>query len=280
MGAWLGFCAMKRYPTRNAFTFHLLRRLLATLCCAFLFVQGVRYGRYHFRPDLSWQRVQSSGVLIVGMDTSYRPFAVMQGEDIRGLDVDIALEVARRLGVRMQVAPMGVDGLYDALHTGIVDALISALPFDPFRLDAFVYTRPYIDAGYFLVSRGGSYQSMPDLDGKRLAVEYGSLGDEQARRWLRRLSSLSIQHHTEPTDALASVLNGAADAALVDYLTARLWLREHAASDLVIAAQPIYSEGYAAVLRVRDLALAGKINAALEAMTADGTLAAILAKWL
>ncbi|MCE7947708.1 MAG: hypothetical protein DYG88_09800 [Chloroflexi bacterium CFX4] len=280
MGAPLGCCAVKRYLTRNAALFHTLRRLLATLCCAFLFVQGVRYGRYHFRPDVSWQRVQSSGVLIVGMDTSYRPFAVMQGEDISGLDVDIALEVARRLGVRMQVAPMGVDGLYDALHTGIVDALISALPLDPFRLDAFLYTRPYLDGGYFLVSRDGRYQTMPDLDGKRLAVEYGSVGDEQARRWLRRLGSLSVQHHTEPSAALAAVFEGAADAALVDYLTARLWLREHSASDLIIAAQPIYSEGYRAVLRVRDLALAGKINAALEAMAADGTLAAILAKWL
>ncbi len=39
---------MRRYPTRNAALFHTLRRLVASLCCVFLFVQGVRYGRYHF----------------------------------------------------------------------------------------------------------------------------------------------------------------------------------------------------------------------------------------
>ncbi|MCS6870122.1 MAG: ABC transporter substrate-binding protein [Anaerolineae bacterium] len=271
---------MRRYPTCNAAFFHTLRRLLASVCCLFLFVQSVRYGRYHFRPDLSWERVQTRGVLIVGMDTSYAPFAVMYGDDIRGLDVDIALEVARRLGLRMQVAPMGVDGLYDALHSGIVDALISALPFDPFRTDMFLYTRPYFDSGYFLVSREGRYQSMSELDGRHIAVEYGSIGDELARRWQRRLRSLSLQLYAEPNAALAAVAQGAADAALVDHLTARLWLRAHVESDLQIAAQPVYSESYRIVLRARDLALAGKVNAALESMVSDGTLAAILAKWL
>jgi polar amino acid transport system substrate-binding protein len=269
-----------RYPTRNAAFFHTLRRLVASLCLAFLFVQNVRYGRYHFRPDLSWERVQARGVLIVGMDTSYAPFAVMYGEDISGLDVDIALEIAQRLGLRLQVAPMGVDGLYDALHTGIVDALISALTFDPFRTDVFLYTRPYFDGGYFLVSRHGLYQTMPDLDGKTLAVEYGSIGDEQARLWRRRLRELEVQPHPEPSAALAAVAAGRAEAALVDHLTARLWLRAHNDSDLDIAATPIYSEGYQVVLRARDLALAGKVNAALESMWADGTLATILSKWL
>ncbi|RMF52753.1 MAG: hypothetical protein D6749_04065 [Chloroflexota bacterium] len=280
MGARHTSRAMRGYPTRNALFFHTLRRLVASICCIFLFVQAVRYGRYHFRPDLSWQRVQARGVLIVGMDTSYHPFAIMQGESISGLDVDIALEVARRLGLRMQVAPMGVDGLYDALHTGIVDALISALPFDAFRAGTFFYTRPYLDGGYFLVSPKGAYQRMPDLEGKRLAVEYGSLGDELARRWLRRLRHLQVQVHAEPSAALAAVAEGTADAALVDYLTARLWLRDHKSADLRIAEQPIYSQGYHAVVRSSDLALASRIDAALEAMAADGTLAAILAKWL
>ncbi|MFQ3536901.1 MAG: ABC transporter substrate-binding protein [Aggregatilineales bacterium] len=271
---------IRRYPTRNAAFFHTLRRLIASLCCLFLFVQGVRYGRYQFRPDLSWERVQARGVLIVGMDTSYYPFAVMHGEAISGLDVDIALEVARRLGLRLQVAPMGVDGLYDALHTGIVDMLIAALPLDPFRLDTFVYTRPYLDGGYFLISEDQRYQRMAELDGKILAVEYGSIGDEQARRWQRRLRALSVQRHTEPSAALVAVAEGRADAALVDHLTARLWLREHSQTRLGIAAEPIYSEGYRIVLRARDLALAGKVAAALESMAADGALRDILAKWL
>jgi polar amino acid transport system substrate-binding protein len=121
---------------------------------------------------------------------------------------------------------------------------------------------------------------MADLESKRVAVEYGSLGDEQARLWLRRLRSLHVQHYAEPSAALAAVAAGEADAALVDYLSARLWLREQRESDLRIAEQPTHSEGYHIVLHIQDLALAGKVNAALEAMRADGSLAAIHAKWL
>lgn len=176
--------------------------------------------------------------------------------------------------------PVGVDGLYDALKIGSVDVLISALPFDPTRIGEFWYVRHYLDAGVFILSRGGAYQDMYALDGQSVAVEYGSVGDEQARRWRRRLKSLYIHHRTSTTEAIEAVARDEAAAALVDYISARLWLRTHPESRLMIAEKPVLSETYAPVTRGKEQSIAKRVNAAIEAMIADGTLANLIEKWL
>src|SRR5690606_2900426 len=92
------------------------------------------------------------------------------------------------------------------------------------------YTAPYFDAGQVLVARRDTpYLDMAALDGRTLAVEIASLGDQAAQRWQRRLDRLDIARHMLPQDAMAAVERGEADAALVDTISARLYLQEHPA---------------------------------------------------
>ncbi|MCC7205731.1 MAG: amino acid ABC transporter substrate-binding protein [Anaerolineae bacterium] len=263
----------------NRLAFKTLRRLAAMLACVALV--GLLFWRYRqANPrDMAMWRVEQTGVLRVGMDTSYPPFSALGPDGPFGLDVDIAHEIGRRLGVQVAITPMGIDGLYDALRTNQVEALVSALSFDATRIGAVIYTRAYLDAGQILVSRGGIAR-MEQLDGKSVAVEYGAVGDELARRWLRRLAALDIRHFIEPDEALAAVERGAADAALVDAVSARLYLRAHPDSALQLASATVQPDPYVAAAAPGSRVLAGKINAALEAMAEDGTLAALVGKWL
>jgi polar amino acid transport system substrate-binding protein len=257
----------------------LVRRAAASLFLALLALTWVVYWKQLHPYDPSLIRVQESGVLRVGMDPTYPPFSdFSQGEPV-GLDVDLAREIAKRLGVRLQIVPLGIDGLYSALQSGQVDVLISALSFDPTRLADVIYTRPYIDAGAVLASREGDvYLTMPDLEGKTTAVEYGSLGDELARRWVRRLRVLHVTRFVEPDQALAAVVAGKAEAALVDSVSARLYRRTH--EGLHIAPQTVYPDTYAVAVPIKGLKLAEAVNAALETMDSDGILTSLLNRWL
>jgi polar amino acid transport system substrate-binding protein len=234
----------------------------------------------HSRPynDGTWARVQQTGILRIGMDASYPPFSDAPGGVPVGLDVDIADEIGRRLHLRIDIVNMGFDGLYDALQTGQVDALISALSIDPVQTSRVIYTTGYIDAGQVLVSQDGQLGRMQDLEGRALAVEYGSLGDETARIWQRRLHLLNLTHFTAANDAMQAVIDRQADAALVDFVTARLYVRTH--PGLVINPNPVTHDIYAAAVRLASYDLGGAISDALNAMIRDGTLAAILDRWL
>ncbi len=164
----------------------------------------------------------------VGVDASYPPFAVATADDLFGLEIDLARAIGARIGLPVRFVNLGFDGLFDALTTDQVDVLISALPIDMARIGAVHYTQPYFNAGLVLVS-AGDYTSMRDLPGHRLAYEYGSTAESEVRLWLRRVQPFDLLPLETPAAALDAVRSGAADAALVDAITARLYLRDHAA---------------------------------------------------
>ena len=260
-------------------------------------------------PDAAWDHVCETGVLRVGMDASFPPFeSVAADGTLVGFDVALAQELSRRLepalsacpeqsrreaeGVEVQfVANLPYDGLYDALAVDRVDVVISALVVNPARMADFAYSTSYFDAGQVLVvrppsvppksggeARGSNIEEMTDLDGCTLAVEFGTRGDLEARKWARRLSGLTIVQYQTAAEALAAVADGKADTALVDHVSALM--ETPAGSGLVIVGQPVVEEPYAVAVRRDSQRLLRAINEALEEMEADGTLEMLVAEWL
>ncbi len=257
--------------------------LMAVLALALvgLVVWGLVQGIASEALDRSWERVRARGVLRIGSDLSYPPFGfVDEGGQPAGFDVDLGRAIAARLGLRAEFINLGYDGLYDALAADQVDILISGLVIDPMRMDDFAYTEPYFNAGQVLVVRrdGPSPQGMSDLAGMRLAVELGSAGDVEARRWARRLPGLEVQTWMDPLGALAAVEAGQADVALVDAISARMALRGRPV--LRISGDPVTYEPYAVVTRRRSQTLFEVIERTLGELSADGTVGRLLERWL
>ena len=255
------------------------------------------------RPDDTWDRIHEVGVLRVGMDASFPPFEYVAADGtLTGFDVDLARELGRRLGVEIEfVANLPYDGLYDALAVGRVDVVISALVVNPDRMSDFAYSAHYFDAGQVLVvlppsvppsggeapsfvppaggdERGGAIEEMADLNGCTLAVEFGTQGDLEARKWARRLPDLTVTHYETAADALAAVVAGEADAALVDHVSALMAAGE--GSGLVIVEKSVVEELYAVAVHRKSRYLLRAINDVLAEMEADGTMEALVAEWL
>lgn len=229
--------------------------------------------------DGTWLRIQINKDLYVAIDPSYPPFAQWTEDGPIGLEADVAREIARRLGVKPTLLIMGYDGLYSSLYTGEVDFVISGLHVDQGQTDWVYYTRPYFDAGQILVSRSDSpIQSMRALDGKTVAVELASTGDREARRWERRLHKLTITRYMLPDEAIQAVEAGEADAALVDTISARLYLKDH--PDLIMARKVTVSDGYVIAIRKGNFQLTEAVDQALKDMIEDGTMDEIIARWL
>ena len=238
-----------------------------------------RPGAWLGRQDTTWHRSQVNKDLYVGLDPNYPPFAEWTPDGIVGLEADIAREIGRRLGVETQILIMGYDGLYDSLFIGTVDFVIAGLRVDPSQSEWVRYTRPYFDAGQILVARADSpIDDMRQLEGKAVAVELASAGDLEAQRWTRRLGALTVVRYMLPDDAMRAVQAGEADAALVDTISARLYLDQH--PDLVMARHTTVSEGYVIALRRNDFRMADEVDKALAEMIEDGTLDELIARWL
>lgn len=233
-------------------------------------------------PDPSLERVSQSGVLRVGLDPTYPPFAMDGPNGAVGLEADIARALADELGVEARFTYFGYDGLYDALATDQVDVLISGLYAAPERTRDFTFSTPYYDAGQVLVvpSDDAEITSVNDLRDATLAVELGSAGQTAAARLSRRIPNLRLALYETPAAALESIISGDSDAALVDDTSARLFGRDRGAESLRRVLPPVVSEPLVMVTRIEDESLLRALNAALERSRESSALDRLINQWL
>ena len=228
--------------------------------------------------DTVWARIQETGVWRVGMDPSFPPFENFDPvtQQPAGLDVDLARAIAARWGVRVEFAGVGFDQLVDAVYARKVDSALSAIPIFEERTEEVAFSEPYIEAGIVLaVPAGSPIRGPADLPGRRVAAEWGSAGDAQARTLQRQLpGGFTLVPRETVTAALDAVVAGEADAALVDAISLAL----HGGG--LQTAAVVESDPYVIVLPRNAPDLRRAVNEALATLSADGTLAEIEARWL
>ena len=240
------------------------------------------------KPDAAWARVEQSGVIRFAINPAYMPFDGLGSHgDFFGIDVDIANDLARRLGKRAEFVVAGYDSLYDVLRVGQAEATISALPIDPAKRGLWAYSQSYFEAGQVMVERARPARSVQDMlqqnatgqtwQVSSIAVEYGSDADAAARYLARRRAGVEIKYTPSAADALKAVVNGWADAAIVDGISANQLLPRFPELQIV---EQVTSDPYAIAVWGASKQLLGVINAGLAGMKQDGTLQRIVDEWM
>lgn len=265
---------MKSFIRRARWWFFLLAALVLVALLT-LSIRGV--GRR--QRDETWARIQREGVMRVGLDPSFPPFEVDNAGEIVGYDVDLARALAARWGVEVQLVPISFDSLVDGLLADQYDVIISAYPYDPRLTRDVAYSEPYFNAGQVLVVRDDetAVTGVDDLAGRRLAVEWGSGGDVEARRLAQRMPNLEIVPFETPEAALDGLRTGQADAALADAVSAYGYMGEHAG--LRIVGEPITDERYITVVRPDSRQFLKEIDAALTDFRQAGLFDRLRAQW-
>jgi polar amino acid transport system substrate-binding protein len=219
------------------------------------------------------------GTIRFAVDPTFPPFALDTGGELVGFDIDLAQAIGAEMGIAVQFSPISYDGLYDALLTGRVDAIISALPINPLKTKDVRYTQPYFDNGLVLVSVPESpIRTVDEVAEKCLAMEYGSVANGYALAWQRQILPFAVQPYELPTYALDAVRLGLCEAALVDYLEYRLYRVQHPDWDALSAY--VSSTPYAIAVRANDYANWFWLQQTLERLQENGTFQRIFDRWM
>jgi ABC-type amino acid transport substrate-binding protein len=232
--------------------------------------------------DLTWERIQETGVLPVCTDPSWPPFEFVDKEpgQIEGFDAELARLLAARLapGVRAQLVVVGFDSLYDALLAGRCDAVLSALPYEPARTEDVAYSLAYFNAGQVLVTREetADIEVLGDLEGRVVGVEWGFVPEGDSRQQLF-VQNLGLVRYDTGEDALRALQSGAVEAVLVDRITALAYMRD--CEGLKIVGEPIADVNYVIPVRLDSFRLLDEVNRVLLEMREDGTLDALQERW-
>jgi polar amino acid transport system substrate-binding protein len=250
------------------------RRLILLIASAAFVAAILFFGRSLVRPELS--QLLANGVLRIGIDPSNPPFAMPGENGSIGFEIEVSRAIGDRLHIPIEFVGLGFDGLYDALAADHSDVIIANVPIDLTRTGAVNYSLPYYNAGLVLVS-DGSITQMTDVADKQLAIEYGSVANALANEWLRRVKPFQPLPYEQPDFALDAVRLGDADTALVDSVSARMYLSAHDgwygsfshATDVLFSVASRADRGLIGVY----------INEAVESLLADGTIENLIGHW-
>lgn len=222
--------------------------------------------------------IQTAGVIRVANTQANPPFSFLdQSNNVVGYDVDVANEIARRLGVGNVEFVRGTFQAFIAgLETDKWDVVIAGLTPTEERRQQVDFTCPYQVNGVsiFVNESNTTISGEAGLEGQRIAVSAGSTQEQQAQQ----IPGARVQTYENATLALSDVSFGRADA----YLGSRTvgsYLAEE--NDLAVKALEGFldSEANAIAVPKGANALRTAINEALSEMIADGTLSAISTRW-
>ena len=231
-------------------------------------------------------KLVKSGALTVGSDASYPPqeYVDASGKPI-GIDIDIASEIASRLGLDLNVVNFKFDDIIPALNAGQFDIVISAMTVTDERSKVVDFV-PYFNAGQAVLVQKGTpkgIKTLDDLSGKTAVAEQGTIEQDTLKALNDKFTKagkppVNILTYPTDTDAVDQLRVGRADATLHDSPVAAYYAELNPnAFEVAIPNFDSAPEGIATAKN--NTAMHDAVNAAITAMKADGTLNAIFAKW-
>jgi len=220
----------------------------------------------------------AGGTLIVGFDQDFPPMGfVGDNGEYTGFDLDLAKEVASRLGYKAQ--PVAWDSKDMELESGNIDCIWNGFTITG-REDDYTWTTPYMaNKQVFVVANDSDIKSQADLAGKVVEVQADSSA-EAALKENQDLANTFGQLLTTPdyNTAFMDLEQGAVDAVAMDVIVADYQIKQRNA-DFKILDDSLSEEEYGVGFKKGNTELRDKVQGALEEMAADGTLAKISDEW-
>ena len=259
-----------------------MKKLLSVLFIAVLSIAALSAsGAGETGEDTSLADVQEKGTFILGLDDSFPPMGFRaENGDIVGFDIDTAREVASRLGVDLVAQPIDWNSKEQELATGNIDCIWNGFTVTPEREEVMIFSEPYLRNAQVVVVRADSgIKTLADLAGKTVGVQAGSSAQEAIDDTEGFKDSLKeIIEFKENLTALMDLEIGGVDGVVMDLVVANYSIQT-SGKDFTVLDETLTEEEYAIGFRKNDVALRDAVNSELEAMAADGTLAAISEEW-
>lgn len=233
--------------------------------------------------DDSLARVKRAGKLTIGAEGNWVPYVYNDVKDnnaLKGFEVEIAKEIAARLGVK---AEFNISNKWDGVIAGLdakrYDAVICGVTPNPDRQQKYNLSIAYAESPVCLVvaKSNTSINSFEDLKGKLCGNSLSSSSGNIARNYGARLSDVSL------TQAMDLLVTGRIDAHINNLTSISEFLEQKPGTAVRIAAiyrpKASWEIEEAAMLRKEDASLAAAVDEAIRSMIADGTCYRLAVKY-
>lgn len=218
-------------------------------------------------------------VLTMATNAFFQPYEYYEGDKIVGIDAEIAAAIAEKLGMELVISDMEFGSIITAVMEGEADFGMAGMTVTEERLKSINFSSSYANGVQsIIVKEGSAIKSVDDLYGDvvyKVGVQLATTGDIYASD---DFGEENVQRYSNGSEAVLALLGGDVDCVIIDNEPAKALVNENAG--LTILETSYADEDYAICVAKENTDLLEKINVAIDELTADGTIDAIVAKYI
>lgn len=223
------------------------------------------------------------GKLVMATNAAFPPYEFYEGDKIVGIDAEIAAAIAEKLGLELVIEDMEFDSIIEAVKSGKVDMGLAGMTVTPERMESVDFTTSYATGiQVVIVTEDSSITSVDDLFAEgafhAVGVQRNTTGDSYTTGDIEGKGLGTVDRYSKGADAVQALLTGKVDCVVIDNEPAKAFVAE--VDGLKILDSEYTVEDYAAAMSKDKPELTEKVNKALEELIADGTVQAIIDKYI
>ena len=221
--------------------------------------------------------------LKMGTNAAFPPYEFYDDEtgEIVGIDAEVAAAIAEKLGYELEIVDMDFDSLIPAVSNGKVDVVLAGMTVTEERKQNVDFTASYATGVQVVIVKEDSDITLDALFAEgashKIGVQQGTTGDLYSTWDLEDNGLATVERFKTGTDAVLALTSGKVDCVVIDNEPAKNFVAAN--EGLKILDTEYITEEYAIAL-AKGSELTEKINTALEELIADGSVKAIVDKYI
>lgn len=239
--------------------------------------------------DATPEGIKKYGELVVATNAYFPPFEYHDEKTgaITGWDMDIAAELAKKLGVKLTIEDMEFDSVLLAPGTNKAHISMAGISYSEKRDETLDFSKGVFNSTQVIIVKNDSAINGPfDLAGAKVGVQSGTVGQllaEMDPDWAGEgedaclVQPGSVAKFSTGAEAVLALTQGKVDAVIIDKFPAENFISKY--EGVKIADEPVFEDEYAFAVKEGNKELVEWINKALDEMKADGTMDAINQKY-
>lgn len=221
-------------------------------------------------------QIKKAGKIVVGTSAEYPPFEFhkeIDGKDqIIGFDIAIAKEIAKDLGVELEIKDMKFDGLLAALQAGNIDFVIAGMTPTEERKKSVDFSNVYYKVVQKIAINSknvGKINTIDDLKGMKIGVQKGSVQEKMA---LETFKNSEIKSLSKIPDLIMELKTNKVDAVLIEEPVGASFAAKNSDVKLSNIELKYEDDGSAIAIKKGSEDVLESINKTLDKLIKDGSI--------
>lgn len=212
--------------------------------------------------------------LIMATEASFAPYEYYSDGEIKGVDIDIMKEVAKKLNKELKIKDIAFDSIIAEVKTGKSDVGAAGISYTKERAKQVDFSIPYIESNQVIVVKKSSRIKNPeDLDNIKVAVQLGTVADSTLSD---EYPNVTLVREKKFIAAIQDLKDNKVQAVVMDYLPATRLID----SSLKILDEPVVTDSYSVIVDKGNTELLNTINEVIEELKEKGKIDEFLLKHL